>query len=97
MAAGLVDAVMLAAHVKCPVRLEVPVVDHGAEPEDGLGSLDAPPGAGDIEVITDQVRRWAGSRASAWPKAARITSAASQATEPVSHLAVVTPASHSAA
>jgi hypothetical protein len=42
---------MLAAQVKCPVRLEVddigiiPVVDDGAEPEDGLSSLDAPPAA----------------------------------------------------
>ena len=40
---------MLAAQVKCPVRLEVPVVDDGAEPEDGLGSLDAPPGAGSTD------------------------------------------------
>jgi hypothetical protein len=52
---GLVDAVMLAADVECPVRLEVPVADDGAEPEDGLGSLDTPPGAGDIEAITDRV------------------------------------------
>jgi len=44
---------MLAAQVKCPVRLEVPVVDDGAEPEDGLGALDAPPGAGDIEAVAD--------------------------------------------
>jgi hypothetical protein len=36
-----VDAIVLAAHVECPLRLEVPVVDDGAEPEDGLGSLDA--------------------------------------------------------
>lgn len=28
---------MLAADVECPVRLEVPVVDDGAESEDGLG------------------------------------------------------------
>jgi hypothetical protein len=55
LAAGLVDAVMLATQVECPVRLEVPVVDDGAEPEDGLGSLDAPPGAGDIEPVADQV------------------------------------------
>jgi hypothetical protein len=48
-----VDAIVLAAHVECPVRLEVPVVDDDAEPEDGLGSLDAPPGAGDGEAITD--------------------------------------------
>jgi hypothetical protein len=37
---------------------------------------------------TTQVRRRAGSRASAWPKAAAMTSPASRATEPVSHLAV---------
>jgi hypothetical protein len=47
LVAGLVDALVLAADMECPVRLEVPVVDDGAEPEDGLGSLDAPPGAGD--------------------------------------------------
>jgi len=33
----------------------IPVVDDGTEAEDGLGSLDAPPGAGDIEAVTDQV------------------------------------------
>jgi hypothetical protein len=49
-----VDAVILAAQVECPVRLGIiPVVDDGAEPEDGLGSLDAPPGAGDIEAVGD--------------------------------------------
>ena len=32
-----------------------PFVDDGAEPEDGLGSLDAPPGAGDGEAITDHM------------------------------------------
>jgi len=48
-----VDAIVLAAQVECPARLEVPVVDDGAKPEDGLGSLDAPPGAGDGEAITD--------------------------------------------
>lgn len=53
--AALVDAVMLAAHVECPVRLEVPVVDDGAEPEEGLGSLHAPPGAGDAETVADQM------------------------------------------
>src|ERR1700746_951272 len=52
---GLVYAVVLAAQVKCPVRLEVPVVDDGAEPEDGLGALEAPPGAGDVEAVADQV------------------------------------------
>ena len=46
---------VLAAEVECPVRLEVPVVDDGAEPEDGLGSLHAPPGAGDVEAVADQV------------------------------------------
>lgn len=45
---------MLAVDVECLVRLEVPVVDDGAEPEDGLGSLGTPPGAGDIEAVTDQ-------------------------------------------
>ena len=53
LVAGLVDAIVLAADMECPVRLEVLIVDDGAEPEDGLGSLDAPPGAGDIEAITD--------------------------------------------
>jgi hypothetical protein len=41
-----VEAVVFAAHVECPVRLEVSVVDDSAEAEDGLGALDAPPGAG---------------------------------------------------
>jgi hypothetical protein len=31
----------------------IPVVDDGAEPEDGLGSLHAPPGACDIEAVAD--------------------------------------------
>jgi hypothetical protein len=56
LAAGLVDAVVPAADVECPVRLEVSVVDDGAEPEDGLGSLDSPPGAGDIEAVTIRCR-----------------------------------------
>lgn len=47
------DAVMLLGEVVRPVGTEVPVVLQGAEPQDGLGALDAPPGAGDVETVTD--------------------------------------------
>src|SRR5438552_10488861 len=49
------DAMMLLGEVERPVRVEVPVVLQGAEFQDGLGAFDAPPGAGDVETITDQV------------------------------------------
>ncbi len=50
-----VDAVVLAAQVKCPVGFEVPVADDGAEPEEGLGALETPAGAGDVEAVADQM------------------------------------------
>src|SRR5258706_4340547 len=49
------DAMMLLGEVERPVGVEVPVVLWGAESQDGLGALDAPPGAGDVETIADQV------------------------------------------
>src|SRR5260370_7801339 len=49
------DAMMLLGEVERPVRVEVPVVLQGAEFQDSLGAVDAPPGAGDVETIADQV------------------------------------------
>src|SRR6266851_1824460 len=51
----MMDAMMLLGEVERPVRVEVPVVLQGAEFQDGLGAVDAPPGAGDVETIADQV------------------------------------------
>jgi hypothetical protein len=50
-----VDAVVLAARVECPVRLEVSVVEDGAEPEDGFGPGQPSADARDVEAVADQV------------------------------------------
>jgi hypothetical protein len=41
--------------VEAPVLVEVAVGDHGAQGEDGFGTLQAPAGSGDVEPVADQV------------------------------------------
>src|SRR5438034_764145 len=52
---GRVDAVVLAGEVEVPVAVEVTVGAHRAEFEDGLGALEAPAGAADVQAVADQV------------------------------------------
>lgn len=49
------NAVVFAVKVIGPVPAEVAVADDGAEPEDGLGSCQSPPGSGDLQAVADQV------------------------------------------
>src|SRR5690349_19140791 len=51
----LVVALVLAGDVPVPVVAEVAVGGDGAQPEDGLGSLQAPAGAGDAHPVLDEV------------------------------------------
>src|SRR5690242_4166610 len=51
----LVVALVLAGDVPVPVVAEVAVGGVGAQPEDGLGSLQAPAGAGDAHPVLDEV------------------------------------------
>src|SRR6266540_4234491 len=53
--AGRVDAVVLAGEVEVPVAVEVAVGPHRAEFEDGLGAVQAPAGAADVQAVADQV------------------------------------------
>jgi hypothetical protein len=46
---------VLAGQVEAPVFLEVPVADHGAQGEDGLGAVQAPSCSADVEPVADQV------------------------------------------
>jgi len=41
--------------MECPVLAEVAVADEGTELEDGLGSVQPPPGACDVHPVLDQV------------------------------------------
>jgi hypothetical protein len=52
--AGLVDALVFLGEVE-PVGGEVAVAPQGAQLEDGLGALEAPAGAGDVEPVADKV------------------------------------------
>ena len=54
---------MLTRGVVTPVGIEVTVVDQRAEPEYGFGTCEAPPGAGDVQAIADQVSAGALDRA----------------------------------
>jgi hypothetical protein len=62
---GGVEEFVLAGEVKRPVGVEVAVVVQGPEFEDGLGALEAPATAGDVESVAHDVaagafrsRRW---------------------------------------
>jgi hypothetical protein len=55
LVAGLVDASVFLAQVELPVGGEVAVGPQGAQFEDGFGAVQAPPGAGDVEPVADQV------------------------------------------
>lgn len=46
---------MLAVEVIAPVGREVSTGSHSAEFQDGFGSGQAPPGAGDVQPVADQV------------------------------------------
>jgi len=59
----LVDALVFLGEMELPVAVEVAVGDQGAEFEDGLGALQAPAGAGDVEPVADQVAGGVGSAA----------------------------------
>ena len=49
------DAAVFAVEVVTPVGVEVAVADQGTEFQDGLGSGQAPAGAGDLQAVADQV------------------------------------------
>ena len=51
--ASTVDALLLLGEVPGPVLVEVAVAEHGAELEDGFGSVEAPAGAGDVHAVFD--------------------------------------------
>jgi hypothetical protein len=55
LVAGLVDTSVLLGAVEAPVGVEVAVAPQRAQLEDGLGALEAPAGAGDVEPVADQV------------------------------------------
>src|SRR6266542_2533643 len=55
LVAGLVDASVFLGQVEGPVGGEVAVGPQGVQLEDGLGALDAPAGAGDVEPVADKV------------------------------------------
>jgi len=48
-------AQVLPLEVEPPVRLEMAARSHGAQSQNGLGSWDAPAGAGDIEPVVDEM------------------------------------------
>jgi len=50
-----VDSLVFLGKVPDPVLVEVAVADHGAEFENGLGAVEAPAGAGDVEAVLDQM------------------------------------------
>src|SRR5260370_19180915 len=50
-----VDAFLLLAQVEAPVVVEVAGGDEGAEPEDGLGTVEAPPCARYVHSVLDDV------------------------------------------
>src|SRR2546423_1917054 len=53
--ASFVDALVFLIDVVGPVGVEVAVRGQGTEFEDGLGAVQAPAGAGDVEAVFDQV------------------------------------------
>jgi hypothetical protein len=53
LVAGLVDALVFLGEVEAPVGEKVAVGDQGAELEDGLGAVQAPAGAGDVQPVAD--------------------------------------------
>src|SRR6266508_790745 len=55
LVAGLMDASVFLGAVEGPVGGEVAVGAQGAQLEDGLGALEAPAGAGDVEPVAGQV------------------------------------------
>jgi hypothetical protein len=48
------NAFVFFAQVVAPVLVEVAVADHGADPEDGLGSVQSPSGSCDVHAVLDQ-------------------------------------------
>ena len=51
----MVEAVLFLVKVELPVAVEVAVGDQGAKVQDGLGSGQAPAGAGAVHAVVDQV------------------------------------------
>src|SRR4029453_13194407 len=55
LVAGLVDTPVFLGEVEAPVGVEVTVGDQGTQLEDGLGAVQTPAGAGDVQPVADQV------------------------------------------
>lgn len=47
-------AMMLAVRMEIPVVIEATALHEGAELEDGLGALPAPPCVGEVEAVVDE-------------------------------------------
>jgi hypothetical protein len=59
LVAAVVVALLVLFAVEGEVVVEVAVAFEGAEPEDGLGAVEAPPGACDLHAVLDEPARGA--------------------------------------